>query len=197
MTSLIYCYGPLSVDKNLFCKNFTSENKNYKSVDLLKIRKKHTGSIAPAAKEKELELNNLIINTCSSLLSQNKSIIVNGLFLNDKSRASFIDFVRKNSKSNFKSIAVAFPVKSLPELYEDNKREKIFKDVTFDHLRFQISNFTQASTLEEGDLLINKIENSEDKKIKIDTKLWQEDRVIYCSTFKKVSEYFKYATSFN
>jgi hypothetical protein len=197
MASLVYCYGPLSVEKNVFCKNFTSENKNYKLIDLLKIRKKHTGSIAVETKEKELELNNLIINNCSSLLIQNKNIIVNGLFLNEKSRTSFIDFVKNYSKVNFKSIAIAFPVKSLPDLYESNKQEKMYKNVTFDHLRFQITNFTQASTLEEGDLLINKIENCEEEKIKINTKLWQEDRVIYCSTFKKVSEYFKYATSFN
>jgi hypothetical protein len=197
MNFLTYCYGPFSVEKNVFCKNFAKENKNYNLIDTLKIRKKILGSFETSDPKKELELNNLIVGSCLSLLLNNKDVLVNGLFLNKKSRISLVSRMKENIISPLKITSIAFSTNNLSELYENNKKDKIFKDLTFDNLRAQDSIFSKASTAEEGDLLINKIEKSLNDEIEIDTKLWQEDRIIHCNNLKKVSEYINHANSFN
>jgi len=196
MSLFVYCYGPFSTQKNLFCKNFLQENKNFKLVEFHKIRKKITGSILPINNELELQVKKEIEDKCADLIDKNASLLINGLFLNKKSRTILLDSIQNKTKNIFKKIAVGFPVLDTVEDFEKNQKDKSLKEVSFDSFRSQVSMFNPASTPEEADLLINKIDvNSQ--SLEIDTRLWGEDRIISCANFKKLAEYFDYSTSFN
>lgn len=195
MTLLVYCYGPLSAEKNLFCKSFISENKNFKLIELHKIRKKITGSIIAKDKELELEVKREIENKCLPLIDKGVPMLISGLFLNKESRLAFLESIQKKSQNKFKKIALAFPISSLVDTFEENKKDKILKELSFDSIRSQVSIFSKASTNEEADLVIDKIDISSNP-LKLNTKLWGEDRIISCANFKKLAEYFRCSSSF-
>jgi hypothetical protein len=195
MRLLAYCYGPFSLEKNIFCKNFISENKNFKLIELHKIRKKITGSIIPKDRELELQVKQEIENKCLPLLAKGVPILVNGLFLNKEARVSFLESIQKKSKNAFKKIALAFPVPSPVAAFEESKKDKILKELSFDSIRSQVSIFNKALTSEEADLLIDEIK-TDSNLLEISTKLWGEDRTISCDNFKKLAEYFRCSSSF-
>lgn len=195
MRLLVYCYGPFSIEKNLFCKNFISENKNFKLIELHKIRKKITGSILPRDKDLELQVKEEIENKCLPLIDRGTPILINGLFLNKDSRISFLDSIQKKSKNNFKKIALAFQVSNPINTFEENKKDKILKELSFDSIRSQVSIFNKVSTNQEADLVIDEIDVNS-TPLKIATKLWGEDRTISCDNFKKLAEYFRCSSSF-
>jgi hypothetical protein len=196
MKLLAYCYGPVSVDKTRFTKSFLAENKDYKFIDLHKARKKITGSVIPSDKETELKLKNEIEEKCISFLIKEKPVLINGLFLNKESRINFLSSIQEKINTSFKKIAISFKTNNLTELFENNKKEKIFKDVSFDELRKQEGIFNKVSSSEEADLIIDEINFENSSCIKINTKLWGEDRIITCDNFKKLAEYFRCSTSF-
>ena len=195
MSLFIYCYGPFSIQKNLFCKRFISENKNFKLIELHKIRKKITGSILPTGKDFELQVRKEFEDKCVPLLDKKIPVLINGLFLNKESRITFIESIQIKAKNKFKKIAVAFPFTNLTDQFEESKNEKLFKDISFDSLWAQVSIFNKALTSEEADLIVDEID-LDSKPLKINTKLWGEDRIISCNDFKKLSEYFSYSNSF-
>lgn len=196
MKLIAYCYGPVSVDKNLFVESFLSDNDNYKFVDLHKIRKKITGFILPKDKESELSLKEEVEKKCLSLLKKNDSILINGLFLNKESRLAFISSIEEKAGFSIKKVALAFKAGNLASLLEKNQKNKLFKDISFDELRKQDGLFKKVSSSEEADLVIDEVDFSDPANIKINTKLWGEDRIITCDSFKKLSEYFRCSTSF-
>lgn len=196
MKLIAYCYGPVSVDKAFFSKQFLLENHDYKFIDLHEIRKKNTGSIIPKDKESELNLKEEIEKKCLFHFKKNDSILVNGLFLNKESRLSFLSSVEKKSILPIKKVALAFKPKNLAETLEKNQKNKTYKNISFDELRKQEKIFTRVSSSEEADLVIDEIEFADSANIKISTKLWGEDRIITCDNFKKLSEYFRCSTSF-
>lgn len=196
MSLIAYCYGPVSVDKNLFVEKFLSENDNYKLLDLHKIRKKITGSVLPIDNKLELNLKEEIEKKCLSLLKKENSILINGLFLNRESRLVFFSSLEEKATSPFKKVALAFKSKNLTELMKKNQKNKIFKDITFDELRNQDRIFEKVFSSDEADLLINEVDFSDSSNIQINTNLWGEDRIITCDNFKKLSEYFCCSTSF-
>jgi len=195
MRLFVYCYGPFSVEKNSFCKNFISENKNFKLIELHKIRKKITGSILPKDKDLELQVKKEIEDVCLPFIDKGVPILINGLFLNKESRISFLKSIQKKSKNNFKKIALAFPVSSPTEAFEENKKDKILKELSFDSIRSQVLIFKKVLTNEEADLVIDEID-TDSKPLKLNTKLWGEDRTISCDNFKKLAEYFRCSSSF-
>jgi hypothetical protein len=196
MKLIAYCYGPASADKNLFVKKFLSENKNYKFLDLHKIRKKNTGSILPKDKASELALKSEVEKKCLSYFEKNNSLLINGLFLNKESRIAFLSSIEAKVGCSIKKVALAFKPKNLSELLEKNQKDKIYKCISFDELRKQDSIFTKVSSSEEADLVIDEINFNNSPNIEINTKLWGEDRIITCDSFKKLSEYFRCSTSF-
>lgn len=195
MTPLVYCYGPFSVEKNLFCKSFVSENKNYKLIELHKIRKKITGSILPKDKDLELQVKKEIEDKCLPLIDKGVPVLINGLFLNKEARLIFLESIQKNTCNNFKKIALAFPVSNPIDSFEKSKKDKILKELSFDSIRSQVSIFNKASTNEEADLVIDEID-IDSNPLKLNTKLWGENRIISCDNFKKLAEYFRYSNSF-
>lgn len=196
MKLLAYCYGPASIVKSDFAKKFLSENKNYKFIDLHKIRKKVTGSIIPKDREAESLLKDEVENKCVSFLERGYPILINGFFLNKESRLNFLSSIEEKINVSIKKIAIAFKSENLTELFENNKLEKAFKEISFDELRKQDGLFKKVSSSEEADLVIDEVDFSDLANIKINTKLWGEDRIITCDSFKKVSEYFRCSTSF-
>jgi hypothetical protein len=195
MTLFVYCYGPFSIEKNLFCKNFIHENKNFKLIELHKIRKKITGSILPRDENLELEVKKVIEDKCIPLINKGTPILINGLFLNKKSRLAFLESIQKKTQNNFKKIALAFPTSNLIEAFEKIEKDKVFKELSFDSVRSQISIFNNASTSEEADLIIDEIDIAS-TPLRITTKLWGEKRIISCDNFKKLAEYLRYSNSF-
>lgn len=195
MRLLVYCYGPFSVEKNLFCKNFISENKNFKLIELHKIRKKITGSIVPRDKELELQVKKEIESKCLPLIDKGVPILINGLFLNKESRLAFLESIEKKSQNKFKKIALAFPTQNPVESFEKSKKDKVLKELTFDSIRSQVSIFNKVLTNEEADLVIDEIK-TDSNPLKLSTKLWGEDRTISCDNFKKLAEYFRCSSSF-
>jgi hypothetical protein len=195
MRLLAYCYGPFSVEKNLFCKNFISENKNFKLIELHKIRKKITGSIIPRDKELELQVKKEIESKCLPLIDKGIPILINGLFLNKESRLAFLESIQKKSKNKFKKIALAFPTPNPIDSFEKSKNDKVLKELSFDSIRSQVSIFNKVLTNEEADLVIDEIK-TDSSPLKLSTKLWGEDRTISCDNFKKLAEYFRCSNSF-
>ena len=53
MKILAYCYGPISDEKEFFCKQFIKENKDYEIVSSQDIRQKLTNEIFVKNKETE------------------------------------------------------------------------------------------------------------------------------------------------
>lgn len=196
MKLIAYCYGPVSTDKASFVKSFLSENSNYKFIDLLKIRKKNTGSILPTNKELELRLKDEVEKKCLSYFKKNNSVLINGFFLNKDSRVSFLSSIERKNGFPIKKVAIAFKPKNLTELLEKNQKINIYKNISFDELRQQNALFTKASCREEADLLIDGVDFNDLSNIKINTNLWGEDRIIACNGFKKLSEYFRCSSSF-
>jgi hypothetical protein len=52
-----------------------------------------------------------------------------------------------------------------------------------------------ASTQEEADLLISKVEEY-GGRINLETKIWGKDSIIACDNLKKVADYIKHINSF-
>jgi hypothetical protein len=198
MSLLVYCYGPLSVKKNLFCKQFVKENTEYKLIELHKIRKKTIGSYTPIDKNSEQEVKKEFEKTCLALLKKKTNLLINGLLLNQEARVFLNNSIKSLTKNNLKIVSVGFPVKNLTDLFEENQKTIIYKNITFDQLRSQAALFSLACEKKEADLLINEIDDSsESSYLELDTKLWEENRIIHCNNFKKVGEYFLYGNSFN
>lgn len=199
MSVLVYCYGPFSVEKSLFCKNFSKVNPEFKLIECNKIRKKISGSIAPGSKITELktiqEINKICIDTLGSSKKKN-NILLDGLLLSKQSRLNLIESLTDNENiPNLKKVAVSFCAESATDCFEKNKDDNDLKNIDFDTIRSQFLNFKIASTKEEADLLISKIEEY-DGKIDLETKLWGKDSIINCDNLKKVAEYFKHINSF-
>jgi hypothetical protein len=197
MKILAYCYGPLSIDKDTYCESFVKENKNYSLVNCSDIREQISGTKFIKDKKTELQVRDEISNQCLKILNlKNKNVIVNGLFLNEESRINLIRSIQDPFKENIKKVAIGFLPASPTSTYEDLKNSKKFKDLEFDYLRKQFLNFKLAEKQEEGDVLIDKIDNYSDK-FYLETKLWGGDERISCDNFKKIAEYIKYTNSFN
>jgi hypothetical protein len=198
MSLLVYCYGPLSVKKNLFCKQFVKENAEYKLIELHKIRKKIVGSYIPIDKNSEELVKKEFEKICLTFLKKKTNFLINGLFLNQEARSILNNSIKNLTKNNLKIVSVGFPVKNLTDLFEENQKTIIYKNITFDQLRSQAALFSLACEKKEADLLINEIDDSsESSYLELDTKLWEENRIIHCNNFKKVGEYFLYGNSFN
>jgi hypothetical protein len=195
MSLLAYCYGPFSVKKNLFCKQFVKENAEYKLVELHKIRKKIIGSYLPIDKKSEEGVKKEFEKTLLILINKKNKILINGLFLNKEARILFNNSIKNLTKEEFKIASVAFPAKNLVEIFEENKKTSIYKDMTFDQLRLQSSLFSLASDEQEANLLINEIDGDW-SNLEINTKLWNENRIIHCNSLKKVAEYILHGNSF-
>jgi len=200
MNIIAYCYGPFSIEKNLFCENFTKVNKDFKLIQPHLLRKKITGSILSTDKSIELELGKLIKSECLKILTSNKkqkNILINGLFLNKESRIALSQLFSPDEQKQHKTkkVAIAFIEKDLTQCFEDIKTKKEFKEVSFDILKSQFLNFKIASTEEEADILINNIEEY-GGRLNLDTKLWGKDIIIACDSLKKVAEYIKHTNSF-
>lgn len=197
MKTLLYCYGPFSTEKDSFCEDFSSENKEYSIVSCCKIRKKISGSAIIKDKAVEIELKQSVINECINILNKkNKNIILNGLFLNEESRLDLLNSIDKIFNKKIKKVAIAFLPVSSTSTYEKLKEEKDFKDIDFEQVRNQFFNFKLAQKQDEGDVLIYQIDNY-GGKFHMQTKLWGKDERISCDNLKKVSEYIKYTNSFN
>jgi len=200
MSILAYCYGPFSIEKNLFCKNFTKINNDFKLIEAHSLRKQITGSVFATDQSAEIEVGKLIRTECLNILNSKKKqkhILINGLFLNKDNRISLCQLIKSDdSKNEIKKIAIAFIEKDVAECFEDFKNKKEFKGITFDMLKSQFLNFKIASTEEEADLLINTIEEY-GGRLNLDTKLWGKDTIISCDSLKKVAEYIKHANSFH
>jgi len=198
MSLLVYCYGPFSAKKGLFCQQFIKENVEYKLIELHKIRKKTIGSYIPIDKNSEQEVKKEFEKTCLASLKKNTNLLINGLFLNQEARIILNNSIKNLTKNNLKIVSIGFPAENLMDLFEENKKTPIYKNMTFDQLRSQIALFSPASEKKEADLLINEVGDSNGSPyLELDTKLWEENRIIHCSNFKKVAEYFLYGNSFN
>ena len=198
MSILAYCYGPLSTEKSLFCKNFSKSNTDFKLIEAHKVRKKITGSILPGDKSLEIKTIESIKEICINVLNSSKkqnNILINGLFLNSQSRINLIESLADKVKVNFKKVAIAFIEDDATECFEKNKKEKELKEITFDIIRSQFLNFKMASTQEEADLLISKVEEY-GGRINLETKIWGKDSIINCDNLKKVADYIKHINSF-
>jgi hypothetical protein len=200
MNIVAYCYGPFSIEKNIFCENFAKINKDFKLIQPHILREKITGSIVPSDKSSELEVGKLLKNECLMVLNskkKQKNILINGLFLNKESRIALSELIlsEKQDSQQIKMAAIAFIEKDVAQCLEDLKNKKKYKDVTFDILKSQFLNFKIASTEAEAHLLISNIEEY-GGRLNLDTKLWGKDTIISCNTLKKVAEYIKYTNSF-
>lgn len=196
MKIFVYCYGPISLEKDSYCNSFVKENKNYSLVNCSEIREKISGTKFIKDKKIELQVRDEINNECLKILNKkNKNLIINGLFLNEESRLNLIKFVEANYKEAFKKAAIGFLPSSSTSTFEKLKNTQEYKDIEFDYLRKQFFNFKLAETEEEADVLINKIENYSDC-FYLETKLWGKEQRISCNNFKKISEYIKYTSSF-
>jgi hypothetical protein len=198
MSILAYCYGPLSTEKSLFCKNFSKSNTDFKLIEAHKVRKKITGSIIPGDKSLEIKTVEAIKEICINILNSNKkqnNVLINGLFLNKQSRMNLAESLVDKVKVNFKKVAIAFIDDDVTECFEKNKKEKELKEITFDTIRSQFLNFKMASTPEEADLLISKVEEY-GGRINLEAKMWGKDSTIACDNLKKVGDYIKHIKSF-
>jgi hypothetical protein len=196
MKILAYCYGPLSLKKELFFNQFVDENVDYIQVSCHKIREKISGNKFTKDKLLELQVMEEVNNQCLKILNKkNKNLIVNGLFLNEESRLSFINNIEKNFNNKIKKAAIGFLPVSCASTYEALKNTKEFKEIDFEDLRRQFFNFKLAKKQEEGDVLINKIENY-GERFNLETQLWNKEEIISCKDLKKVSEYIKFTNSF-
>ena len=94
MNILAYCYGPTCEEKELFCKEFIEENKDYQIVSSSKIRQQISGDIFVKNKETEEKVIEQLIEECVKTFTKNKkrkNILINGLFLNQESRLKLIN----------------------------------------------------------------------------------------------------------
>jgi hypothetical protein len=196
MKILIYCYGPLSLEKDSYCNSFVKENKNYSLVSCSDIREKISGTKFIKDKKIELQVRDEVNNQCLKFLNQkNKNVIVNGLFLNEDSRLNLLKSIEESFKQTFKKAAIGFLPVSSTSTFEKLKDTKEYKGIDFDYLRKQFFNFKLAEKKEEADVLIDKIENYSDC-FYLETKLWGKEQRISCNNFKKISEYIKHTSSF-
>jgi len=196
MKILAYCYGPFSLKKESYCNQFIEENTDYSLISCHKIREKISGSKLAKDKLIELKVMEEVNNQCLKILNKkNKNLIVNGLFLNEESRLTFLNSIEKNLNFKFKKAAIGFLPTSCASTYEALKNTKDFKEIDFEDLRKQFFNFKLAKKKEEGDVLINKIENY-GEKFNLETQLWNKEEIISCKDLKKVSEYIKFTNSF-
>jgi hypothetical protein len=195
MSLIAYCYGPFSTKKNLFCSHFAKSNSEYKLIELHKVRKKTIGSYLPIDKKSEEEVKKEFEKNLLIFLNKKNKILINGLFLNKEARILFNNSIKNLTKEKFKIVSIAFPAKNLAETFEENKKTRLYKDMTFDQLRLQSSLFSLASDEQEANLLINEIDG-DFSNLEINTKLWNENRIIHCNSLKKVAEYILYGSSF-
>ena len=128
MSILAYCYGPFSIKKNLFCNEFIKENKDYKLIELHKVRKKITGSIIPIDSKSEVLVKEKLEETLLNLFKKNINILINGLFLNKEARSLLIKSISLLSDQPIKKISIGFKSENLTELFDDNKKEKSYKE---------------------------------------------------------------------
>jgi hypothetical protein len=196
MKILAYCYGPFSTKKDSYCNQFVEENTDYSLICCHKIREKISGNKFIKDKLVEAQVRDQVSDQCLKILNKkNKNVIVNGLFLNEEGRLNLIDSVEKKFDDKIKKVAIAFLPTSATSTYESLKSTKEFKDIDFEDLRKQFFNFKLAKKQEEGDVLINKIENY-GEKFHLETQLWGREEIISCNNLKKVSEYIKFTSSF-
>jgi hypothetical protein len=197
MKILAYCYGPLSTSKERYCNQFIEENSDYCKVSCHEIRSKISGTVYIKDKNTEIQVRDEVTSQCIKILNKkNKNILINGLFLNEESRISLISSIEKNFNDKLKKAAIGFLPTSSTSTYELLKNTNEFKDIDFEDLRKQFFNFKLAEKQDEGDVLIDKIENY-GGKYHLETKLWGKEQRISCDNLKKVSEYIKYTSSFN
>jgi hypothetical protein len=188
--------GPLSLDKDSFCKQFVKENKKYSLVSCTDLRDKISGTKFIKDKKIEIQVRDAVANECLKILNEkNKNVIVNGLFLNEESRLNLLKSIQDNIEEKLKRVAISFLPTSSTLAYEKLKNSKEFKDIDFDYLRKQFLNFKPAEKQEEADVLIDNIEYY-GEKFYLQTKLWGKDERISCNSLKKVSEYINYTNSF-
>jgi hypothetical protein len=196
MKTLVYCYGPFSLQKDRYCEQFIKENNNYSLVSCHQIRKKLSGSCFIKEKTVELKVISQVNEECLKILNKkNKNLLINGLFLTEASRMTLLNKISEGFDQEIKKAAVAFLPTSATSTLESLKETKDFKDVDFEDLRKQFFNFKLAEKQEEGDLLISKIEKYSDK-FSIEAKIWGKEEIISCTDLKKVSEFIKHIRSF-
>jgi hypothetical protein len=198
MKILAYCYGPTCVEKDIFCEKFIEENDDYELVSSSSIRLKLSKSALVENKIVEQMVMEETLNRCVKIFTKNKkrkNILLNGLFLNEASRLNLINLLEASVNFEFKKVAIAFLPEDVVETYENLKNKKEFNDLNFEYTRKQFINFKLASKKEEADLLIDKIENH-DERIELSTTTWQKQESVTCNNLKKVSEFIKHINSF-
>jgi len=198
MNILAYCYGPTCEEKELFCKEFTEENKDYQIFSSSKIRQQISGDIFVKNKETEEKVIEQLIEECVKTFTKNKkrkNILINGLFLNQESRLKLINLLELNITSSFKKVAIAFLPKSSISTYESLKNKKEFKNLDFDYIKRQFLNFKYAESKEEADLIIERIQNY-NGKFNLECCVWKKQEVVECDSFNKIAEFVKHINSF-
>ena len=198
MKILAYCYGPISDEKEFFCKQFIKENKDYEIVSSQDIRQKLTNEIFVKNKETEKKVIEELVGQCIKIFTKNKkrkNILINGLFLNEESRLKLINSLESNIDSDFKKVAIAFLPKSSISTYEILKNKKEFKNLDFEYIKKQFLNFKYAEKQEEADLLIQRIQNY-NEKFNLECYIWKKQEVIECDSFNKIAEFIKHINSF-
>jgi hypothetical protein len=198
MKILAYCYGPTCTEKDIFCEKFIEENDDYELVSSSSIRLNLSKSALVENKIVEQMVMEETLNRCVKIFTKNKkrkNILLNGLFLNEASRLNLINLLEASVNFEFKKVAIAFLPGDAAETYENLKNKKEFNNLDFEYTRKQFINFKLASKKEEADLLIDNVENH-DGQIQLSTTTWQEQELVTCNTFKKVSEFIKHINSF-